>query len=92
MDLALNNPQRLICHKTQPTNSWDLFSGSQLYTHSPSPDTVFQKVSTSLGLKEKAWYQLHKNAESNIEQVLGAAPYKTAAVRLPTTHHVNYPN
>ena len=35
----------------------------------------------------KAWRQLHKNAASNIEQVLEAAPHKAAAVRPPTTHH-----
>ena len=39
---------------------------------------------------EKTWRQLHKNAASNIEQVLEAAPHKLAAVRLPTTHHENY--
>ena len=41
---------------------------------------------------EKAWRQLHKNAASNIEQALEAAPYKAAAVRWLTTHHENYPN
>ena len=41
---------------------------------------------------EKAWRQLHKNAASNIEQDLEAAPDKAAAVRPPTTHHENYPN
>ena len=30
---------------------------------------------------EKAWWQLHKNAANNIEQVLEAAPHKSAAVR-----------
>ena len=35
---------------------------------------------------EKSWRQLHKNALSNIEQILEAAPHKAAAVRLPTTH------
>ena len=39
---------------------------------------------------EKAWWQLHKNAASNIEQVTEAAPYKAAAVLPPTTHHENY--
>ena len=39
---------------------------------------------------EKAWRQLHKNAVSNIEQVLEATPYKIAAVLPPTTHHENY--
>ena len=33
---------------------------------------------------EKAWRQLHKNAVSNIAQVLEAAPYKAAAVRPPS--------
>ena len=30
---------------------------------------------------EKAWRQLHKNAASNIEQVMEPAPHKAAAVR-----------
>ena len=30
---------------------------------------------------ENAWRQLHKNAVSNIEQLLEAAPHKTEAVR-----------
>ena len=34
--------------------------------------------------------KLYKNAASNIERVLEAAPYKAAAVRPPTTHHENY--
>ena len=38
---------------------------------------------------EKAWRQLHKNAESNIKQDLEATPRKAAAVRPPTTHHKN---
>ena len=37
---------------------------------------------------EKAWRKLHKNAASNIEQVLKAAPDKAATLR----HHENYPN
>ena len=43
---------------------------------------------------EKAWRQLHihKNAASNIKQVLEAAPHKVAAVRPLTTHHENYPS
>ena len=35
---------------------------------------------------EKDWRQLHKNAVSNIEQVLEAALHNVAAVRPPTTH------
>ena len=42
---------------------------------------------------EKAWWQLHKNAVINIEQVLEAASDKAAAVPpLTTTHHENYPS
>ena len=41
---------------------------------------------------EKDWWQLHKNAASNIKQVLEAAPHKAAAVQLLTTHHENYPS
>ena len=41
---------------------------------------------------EKAWWQLHKNDASNIEQVQAAAPNKAAAVRPTTTHHENYQN
>ena len=41
---------------------------------------------------EKAWRQLHMNSMSNIEQILEAAPHKTATVRLPITHHEKYPS
>ena len=40
---------------------------------------------------EKAWRQLHKNAASNIEQVLEATPNKAPTIRPPTSHHENYP-
>ena len=36
---------------------------------------------------EKAWRQLHKNAASDIDQVLEAAPHKAAGVRPLTTYH-----
>ena len=41
---------------------------------------------------EEARRQLHKNAASNIEQVLAATPYKTPIIRPPTSHHENYPS
>ena len=41
-------------------------------------------------MEKKAWRQLHKNAASNIEQVMEAAPDKVAAVRPLTTHHESY--
>ena len=40
--------------------------------------------------KEKARRQLHKNAASNIEQVLEAKPHKAPTIRPPTSHHENY--
>ena len=39
---------------------------------------------------EKAWRQLHKNAASNIEQVLETAPHEETSVQPPTTHLENY--
>ena len=39
---------------------------------------------------EKAWWQPHKNAASNFEQVLAATPHKAADVQPPTSHHENY--
>ena len=41
---------------------------------------------------EKARRQLHKNAASNIEQVLEAIPHKAPTIRPPTSHHENYPS
>ena len=39
---------------------------------------------------EEARRQLHKNAASNIEQVLAATPHKTSTVRPPASYHENY--
>ena len=39
---------------------------------------------------EEARQQLHKNAASNIEQVLAATPHKTPTVRAPAYYHENY--
>ena len=36
--------------------------------------------------------QLHKNAASNLEQVLAATPHKTPTVRPPASYHENYSN
>ena len=40
---------------------------------------------------EKARRQLHKNAASNIEQVLEATALKATTIRPPTSHQENYP-
>ena len=39
---------------------------------------------------EEARQQLHKNAASNLEQVLAATPHKTPTVRPPASYHENY--
>ena len=39
---------------------------------------------------EEARRQLHKNAVSNLEQVLVATPHKTPTVRPPASYHENY--
>ena len=38
---------------------------------------------------EEARRQLHKNAASNLEQVLAATPHKTPTVRPPASYHEN---
>ena len=40
---------------------------------------------------EEARRQLHKNAASNIEQVLAATPHKAPIIGAPASHHENYP-
>ena len=39
---------------------------------------------------EEARWQLHKNAASNLEQVLAATPHKTPTVRPPASYYENY--
>ena len=39
---------------------------------------------------EEARRQLHKNAVTNLEQVLAATPHKTPTVRPPASYHENY--
>ena len=41
-------------------------------------------------VREEARRQLHKNAVSNLEQVLAATPHKTPTVRPPASYHENY--
>ena len=63
--------------------------------------SFFQAVNTAIWMHymdanlmdgEKAWWQLHENAAGNIEQVLEATPYKSAAIQPPNIHHKNYQN
>ena len=41
---------------------------------------------------EEARQQLHKNAASNIEQVLAATPHKAPTIWSHASHHENYPS
>ena len=41
--------------------------------------------------KEKARWELHKDAAYCFEQILKAATYKAAGLRLLTTHHTSHP-
>ena len=41
---------------------------------------------------EEAKRKLHKNAVSNIEQVLAATPHKAPTIRPPASHRENYPS
>ena len=47
-------------------------------------------VDTNKTAGEEARRQLHKNAASNLEQVLAATPHKTPTVRPPASYHENY--
>ena len=40
--------------------------------------------------EEEARQQLHKNAASNIEQVLAATPHKEPTIRPTASRHKNY--
>ena len=43
-------------------------------------------------LEKQAWWQLHKNAVSNFEQVQEATPHKAPAVWRPNSYHENCPS
>ena len=81
-----NQCKKMLHHKRlQPANSSDHSEESNLRT------VWMHYMDTNKTYGEKAWRQLHKNAMSNIEQVLEATSHKTAAIGPLTTHHKNYP-
>ena len=49
-------------------------------------------MDTNKTAEKEARRQLHKNAASNLEQLLTATPHKTPTVRPPASHHKNYPS
>ena len=56
------------------------------------PTAQMHYLDTNKVAGEKARWQLHKNAVSNIKQVLEATPHKAPTVRPPISHHENYPS
>ena len=57
-----------------------------------STATWMHHMDTDKAYGEKAWWQLHKNTTSCIEQILEATSHKTASGWSPTTYHENHPN
>ena len=53
---------------------------------------VFLSLDANKTAGEEARRQLHKNAASNIEQVLAATPHDAPTIRPPASHHENYPS
>ena len=76
------------------SQSWLIKWNAIIFSNSVCVDTAlwmhYMDANEMYG--EKALGQLHKNATSCIEQVLGARPHKTIAVRPPNTHCENYPS
>ena len=56
------------------------------------PDTKTQTTGSHLYafIYFRFCWQLHKNAASNIEQVLAATPHEAPTIRPPASHHENY--
>ena len=56
------------------------------------PSQKWVQIFGTWGAGEEARRQLHKNAASNIEQVMAATPHKAPTIRPPASHHENYPS
>ena len=50
------------------------------------------KMDANKTAREEARRQLHKNAASDIEQVMAVTLHKTPTIRPPASHHENYPS
>ena len=88
---------------TRLTKAWTAINRLSIIWKSDLTDKMkrsfFQAAVTSIWMHymdankaagEEARRQLHKNAASNLEQVLAPTPHKTPTVRLPASHHENY--
>ena len=72
----------------------DRWNETRFFPSSGRVDTVIwmNYMDTNYMAGEKAGQQLHKNAASNIEQVLEAKPYKAATRRPFMINHENNPS
>ena len=61
-----------------------------LFTYFPQKFYIDSLLDANKTAGEEARRQLHKNAASNLEQVLAATPHKTPTVRPPASYHENY--
>ena len=89
---------KLLTFFPLPYNSCFLFDllyiETQFLPSSGHIDTAIwmHYLDTNKTAGEKGSQQLHKNAASNIEQVLEATTHKAPTIRPPTSHHKNYPS
>ena len=86
---------------TQLTKAWTDIDKLLIIWKSDRTDKMKRSIDTAIWMHyldanktagEEARRQLHKNAASNIEQVLEATPHKALTIRPPTSHHENYPS
>ena len=88
---------------TRLTKAWTAIDRLSIIWKSDLTDEMkrsfFQAIDTAIWMHymdanqtagEETWRQLHKNVESNIEQVLATTPHDTPIVRPPASHHENY--
>ena len=97
MDLALNNLQSFICHKTQTVKH--THTHTHIYIYIYIYICVCVCVDTAIWMHhmdayeaagEEAGRKLHKNVESSIKQVLATTPHETPTIRTLAPHHENY--
>ena len=78
------------------SNIWksDLTDKTQFLSSSGCVNTAvwMHHLDANKTAREEDKRQLHKNAASNIEQVLAATHRKAPTIQLPASHHKNYPS
>ena len=87
MEFHFLNYWLLFCKKLHETQGHSLYSMNWIYI---SNIYWMHYMDSNKTAGEEARRQLHKNAASNLEQVLAATPHKTLTVRPPASYHENY--